>query len=333
MTAVDERLSGIIVFVQAVEAEGFTEAAGRLGITRSAVSKSIARLEQRLGVRLFQRTTRSQSLTSDGQIYYERCLRALAELEDAEAALDQGRREPTGRLRVSVPMMFGRHCVAPVLWAMAEKYSQLDIELSFSDRQVDLVNEGFDLAVRVGRLPDSPNLVARPLGVQRMAIWAAPAYLERTGRPLSIHDLSNHAGIVYGRPGFDTPWGLKSNGATTEVTVRSRLKMDDLQAITDAAIAGLGLAWLPCWMVHRHVQAGELERVLTGDFVSGHPIHAVWPKTRHLPSKTRALVDLLVEHMPVLLDTRSPKADYSVAADHSVANLIRTESDLMIAGQ
>ena len=305
MTAVDERLSGITVFVHAAEAEGFAEAAGRLGITRSAVSKSIARLEQRLGVRLFQRTTRSQSLTSDGQIYYERCRMALAELEDAEAALDQGRREPSGRLRVSVPTLFGRHCVAPVLWDMADKHPQLDIEISFSDSVVDLVNEGFDLAVRVGLLPDSPNLVARPLGKQRMAIWAAPAYLDRRGRPLSVHDLAKHVGIVYGRPGFNAPWGLKSNDTTTEVTVHSRLKMDDLQAIADAAIAGLGLAWLPCWMVHQHVQAGELERVLTTDFVSGHPIHAVWPKTRHLPSKMRALVDLLVEQIPMFLDTRS----------------------------
>lgn len=314
MTAVDERLSGITVFVHAVEAEGFAEAAGRLGITRSAVSKAIARLEKRLGVQLFQRTTRSQSLTSDGRIYYERCLRALAELEDAEAALDQGRREPKGRLRVSVPMMFGRHCVAPVLWAMAEKYPRLDIEISFSDRIVDLVNEGFDLAVRVGSLPDSPTLVARPLGVQRMAIWAAPSYFEKYGRPTSIEDLSRHVGIVYGRSGLDAPWKLRSNGTLTEVSVRSRLMMDDLQAITDAAIAGLGMAWLPCWMVYRHVQAGELERVLASDLARGHPIHAVWPKTRHLPSKTRALVDLLVEEMPTFLDAlKEPGVSDSIA--------------------
>src|SRR5262245_5403470 len=195
MSTVSERLNGVTVFVHAVEAGGFAEAANRLGVTRSAVSKAIARLEQRLGAQLFQRTTRTLSLTSDGEIYYERCRKALAELEDAEAALDEGRREPTGRLRVSMTTMFGRYCVAPALWALADKYPKLDIEMSFNDRIADLVDDGFDLAIRVGRLPDSPALVARPLGVQRMAIWASPGYLDRHGRPTQLDELRNHVGI------------------------------------------------------------------------------------------------------------------------------------------
>src|SRR5882724_11319726 len=149
-----ERLSGIAAFVQAVEAGSFAQAAERMQMTRSAVGKSIARLEERLGVRLFHRTTRRQSLTHDGQAYYERCVRVLAELE-------AGRREPSGRLRVSAPVIFGRRCVSPVLLSLARKYPGLAVDVSFSDRVVDLIEEGFDLAVRIGTLPDSGSLAAR----------------------------------------------------------------------------------------------------------------------------------------------------------------------------
>ena len=192
-----ERLQGIDAFVQAVEAGSFAQAAERMRLTRSAVGKSIARLERRLGVRLFHRTTRRQSLTEDGQAYYERCKRALAELEDAEAALDNGRREPSGRLRVSVPVLFGRHCVAPVLTRLARQYPRLEVEIAFSDRVVDLLEEGFDLAVRVGDLRDSSTLAARRLGTQHLAICAAPSYLDAHGWPRTIEELSHvmHRGI------------------------------------------------------------------------------------------------------------------------------------------
>ena len=152
--ATHDRLGGIEVFVQAAEAGSFALAADRLNLTRSAVGKSIARLEARLGARLFHRTTRQQSLTDAGQAYYDRCVRALAELHDAEAELDSGRRSPQGRLRVSAPLVFGRHCVAPVLRELALQYPQLQIDISFNDRVVDLIEEGYDLGIRIGPLPD-----------------------------------------------------------------------------------------------------------------------------------------------------------------------------------
>jgi DNA-binding transcriptional LysR family regulator len=172
-----EQLNGIATFVQAVESGSFALAAHRMRVTRSAVGKSIARLEHSLGVRLFHRTTRRLNLTEDGQVFYERCVRALAEIDAAEAALDNGRRAPVGRLRVSVPVLFGRHCVAPVLSKLAHQYGGLKVEISFSDRIVDLVEEGFDLAVRIGTLTDSASLAARRLGTERMGIYAAPSYL------------------------------------------------------------------------------------------------------------------------------------------------------------
>lgn len=291
----NERLSGISAFVQAVEAGSFAHAALRMNVTRSAVGKSIARLEQRLGVRLFQRTTRSQRLTSDGEAYYERCVRALAELDAADAALDSGRREPTGRLRVSCPVLFGRRCVAPVLVALANQHPRLSLEISFSDRVVDLVDEGFDLAVRIGDLADSDSLAARKLGIQRMGICAAPSYLAARGTPANPAELRGHVGIVYGRAGMQRAWRVRdTDGGIHEIHIEARLWFDDLQAIADAAIAGAGLAWLPCWMLAQYARAGELKLVMDSRRVVGTEIHAVWPQTRYLPSKTRAAIDALV---------------------------------------
>lgn len=294
-----DQLRGVSAFVEAVEAGSFALAAERMRLTRSAVGKSIAKLEQRLGVRLFHRTTRSQSLTEEGQAYYERCVRALAELDAGASALDSGKREPTGRLRVTVSVLFGRHCVAPVLLELGRRYLRLKIEMSFSDHVVDLVEEGYDLAVRIGNLPDSSTLVARRLGTQNMVICAAPSYLAAYGKPSDANELSTHVGIAYGRSGRVEPW-LVSDGAGGIIRpqVDSRLVFDDLQAIADAAVAGMGLAWLPCWLMAKHARAGELEIVMGCDSVLAADIHAVWPHSHYLPGKTRAAIDALVAEVP-----------------------------------
>jgi DNA-binding transcriptional LysR family regulator len=176
-----QRLQGIEEFVAAVEAGSFALAAQRLHVTRSAVAKSIARLEARLDTRLFQRTTRSQSLTQEGHGYYERCRRVLAELEAGEALADAARDTARGIVRVSLPAMLGRLKVGPLLIALAQRHPGLTLELGFTDRRVDLVEEGIDLALRSGELPDTTQLVARPVGVQWMVLCAAPAYLAERG--------------------------------------------------------------------------------------------------------------------------------------------------------
>lgn len=294
-----DRLNGISAFVEAAEAGSFALAAERMRLTRSAVGKSIARLEQRLGVRLFQRTTRSQSLTEDGQAYYERCVRALAELDAGALALDSGKGEPIGRLRVSVPVLFGRHCVAPVLLALGRRNPRLTIEISFNDQVVDLVEEGYDLAVRIGNVADSGTLVARRLGMQRMVICAAPSYLAEHGMPADVDELSGHVGIAYGRGGRIEPWRVRdSAGLVVKPQVDMRLVFDDLQAITDAAVAGLGLAWLPCWLMAKHAKAGELTMMMNCDRVLAAEICAVWPQSHYLPTKTRAAIDALVAEIP-----------------------------------
>lgn len=317
MSGLQDRLDGIAVFVQAAEAGSFALAGERLHLSRSAVGKAIARLEQRLGSRLFHRTTRRQRLTEDGQAFYERCVRALAELETAAAALDRGRAEPSGHLRVTMPVLFGRHCVAPALLALARAHPRLNLELSFSDRVTDLVDEGFDLAVRIGRLPDSGSLAARRLGTQRMAICAAPAYLAQHGRPRSADELATHSAIVYARGGHELPWQLRdADGRTLEPRLHSRLRLDDVQAIADAAIAGAGLAWLPCWLLARHLRTGELEVVLDCERVLATDIYAVWPQTQYLPAKTRAAIDALAAQVPALMGAaeRRPAPAAAIAA-------------------
>lgn len=301
-------LVGIEVFVHAVDAGSFSQAAERLHLTRSAVAKAIARLEQRLATRLFHRTTRTQSLTEDGQAFYERCVRALAELEAGEAALNSGRREPSGSLRITAPVLFGRYCVAPLLVELTNRHPRLGLEMSFDDRVVDVVDEGIDLAVRIGTLPDSSSLASRRLGTQRMAIWAAPAYLDKRGRPRDLDDLAGHTGIVYGRAGTDFPWRVQDRDrGVRELRIDSRIRLDDLEAIADAAVSGAGLAWLPCWLVARHVHAGELESVTDCGRVLSTEIHAVWPQTRYLPAKTRAAIDALAAGIPSIMD--GPRTD------------------------
>lgn len=298
----NDKLDGVATFVQVVDAGSFTLAAERLNLTRSAVGKVITRLEARLGVRLLHRTTRSQTLTEAGQAYYDRCVRALAELNAAEADLESERTEPRGRLRVSVPMAFGHHCVAPVLFELARKHAGLRIDISFTDRAVDLIEEGIDLAVRIGELHDSTSLAARRLGVQHLSIGAAPSYLARHRKKVDLNRLDAHAGIAYSRGGVVAPWRVRdSDGGVRELRFEPQLSLDDVQAIAGAGIAGFGLVQLPCWLLMRYVETGELAVVLERCGVRPQEIHAVWPQTRYLPLKTRCAIDALATGIPPMI--------------------------------
>lgn len=297
-----DTLKDIPVFVAAVEAGSFAQAAVRLHLSRSAVGKSIARLEERLEVRLFQRTTRSQSLTDSGALFYEHCLRALEEIRGAESLLETGKQQVRGRLRVAMPMLFGRQCIAPLLIELAQEHPGLELEMSFSDRVVDLVEEGFDMAVRNGALADSTVLAARKLGEHRMVLCAAPDYLMNHGQPQTITDLHQHSAINYLRAGRVLPWQLADNEGTPYTIVpRSSLNMDDLQAICDAALAGHGIAWLPCWMVRQDLQNRKLVPLFKQAADVRFPVHAVWQQTVHLPLRVRMAIDRLVSRLPAVM--------------------------------
>jgi DNA-binding transcriptional LysR family regulator len=299
---VSDRLSGVAVFVEAVEAGSFSDAAAKLNLSRSAVGKTIARLETRLGARLFHRTTRSRSLTEDGQAFYERCLRALDEIRVGEAMLDSGRREVAGRLRVSMPVLFGRRCVAPILAELARRHAKLELELNFTDRRVDLMEDGFDLAIRNGQLGDGSGLTARKLAQQRMTVCAAPAYIEAHGAPRTPEALRDYDAVAYGRSGRVSPWSFPVAGQPAiAIAPNARLRLDDLEAIADAAVAGMGLAWLPCWLIRDRVLAGELVRVLENWPGTFFDTHAVWLQTPRLPLRARIAVDTLAQALPRLM--------------------------------
>lgn len=300
-----DRFDGVQIFVDVVEAGGFAKAADRLSLTRSAVGKAIARLEDRLGVQLFNRTTRALCLTEDGHQYYERCIRAIEELQGGEALLESGRRDVVGRLRVSLPLLFGRHCVAPILRAFARQHPRLELELSFSDRQVDLIADGFDLAVRNGDLGQGPTLRARKLVSQRKVLCASAGYLAARGRPEGLDDLSEHDLLGYWRNGRALDWRLSdADGVLADVPVTSRLRFDDLEVIVDAVAEGMGLAWLPDWLIAARLEAGDLVEIWADRPSATMDSFAVWPATPYLPLRTRLAIDALVAELPRSLESR-----------------------------
>jgi DNA-binding transcriptional LysR family regulator len=294
-----DALNGVSVFVTAVEAGGFSAAAAKLHLSRSAVGKTISRMEARLGVRLFHRTTRTQSLTEDGQAYFEHCLRALEALRAGDQMLESGRKEASGRLRVSVPVLFGRRCVAPILTELARKHPKLELELNFTDQVVDLFEDRFDLAIRNGRPSEGAGLKTRILALQRMTVCASPRYIEQHGAPRTLDDLQRHHAVVYGRGGMVKSWAFPvEGGAPIEIAPPNRLRLDDLAAITDAVVDGFGLAWLPCWLIRDRVRAGKLVPLLLDSPRMIFETHALWPEAPHLPLRVRLAIDALAAALP-----------------------------------
>ncbi|RUY87843.1 LysR family transcriptional regulator, partial [Mesorhizobium sp. M7A.F.Ca.CA.003.01.2.1] len=255
-----DRLESMAVFVKAVDLGSFAAAAVALDLSGPMVGKHVRFLEERLGVRLLNRTTRRQSLTDFGRAYYERCRVVLAEAEAADALAAEQFSEPRGKLRVTMPAHFGRHCVTPVLLKLAHQYPMLELDLSLTDRLADLAEDGYDLAIRTGTLDDKVGVIARRVARQGMVVCAAPSYLRIHGEPQRIEDLADHQAIVYRRLGQVVhPWLFVREGQPTlEITPTGRLRLDDLDAIADAAADGMGLAWLPWWLVRDRIQAGAL---------------------------------------------------------------------------
>lgn len=294
-----DTFDGVQIFVEAVAAGSFARAAEHLSLSRSAVGKSVARLEERLGVRLFQRTTRTQSLTEDGQHFYEHCQRAVDELRTGEALLDSGRREVAGRLRISMPPLFGRHRAAPILLDYAKAHPKLELELSFNDRTIDIIAEGFDMGLRFGALGNGTSLRARRLITEHRVLCAAPAYLSARGSPEALADLAAHDTLIYARGDREYGWRLPdADGALVAVSIAARLRFDDIEVIADAARAGLGLCWLPHWLIQDSVQAGELVEIWPDRPCTTVDCYAVWPATRYLPLRSRLAIDVLAERLP-----------------------------------
>ncbi|RWD40350.1 MAG: LysR family transcriptional regulator [Mesorhizobium sp.] len=298
-----DRLTSMAVFVKAVDLGSFAAAAAALDLSGPMIGKHVRFLEERLGVRLINRTTRRQSLTDFGRAYYERCRLVLAEAEAADALAADQLSEPRGKLRVIMPVHFGRRCVAPILLQLAQRYPALELDLSFSDPIADLAEDGCDLAIRTGILEDQAGVIARRIARQRMVVCASPSYLEMHGWPRQLGDLGSHQAIIYRRSGrVVQPWLFpRGDQAAVEVMPVSRLRLDDLAAIADAAAAGMGLAWLPYWLVREHIQAGALLVLLPKQPGFLYDAYALWLQTPHLPLKVRLAVDALAAALPRLM--------------------------------
>ena len=286
---------GIREFVSAAQSLSFTAAALELGVTSSAVGKSVTRLEARLGVKLLHRTTRRLVLTAEGEAYLASCLRVMDELAETQGFLTTGQQAPVGRLRIDLPAAVGRRHILPTLIDMAVRYQQLDLSVSFSERLVDIVNEGVDLVVRIGVLKDDADIVARKLGSQSLLICATPAYLQAHGTPRAPDDLLHHDCIVGWRNGTRKTWMLKDEkGQTHEHEVRVKHEVGDGEMLLNLTLAGGGLAQLPTWLVQTPVEQGLLVPVLEAYAGAEMPINVIWPRTRYLQPKVRMVVDELL---------------------------------------
>ena len=285
----------MIVFAQVVDSRSFSAAAARLGLSKSAVSKQIAKLEDRLGARLLNRTTRTLSPTDAGQDFYERCIRVAREVEEAERAITHLSAEPRGLLRLNAPASFGREYLAPLVPEMLARWPELRIEALFEDRFVDVVAEGFDLVIRITRLQDS-SLVARRIASCRRLVCAAPSYLARRGVPRTPAELLQHDCILYSYATDQNEWEFVGpDGRLETVRVDGRLRANNAEVTLAALRAGAGLALSPDFIVGPDIAAGRLVPLLTGYENPFGAIYAVWPHNRNLAPKVRAVVDFLVE--------------------------------------
>ncbi|OAD12997.1 LysR family transcriptional regulator [Achromobacter insolitus] len=298
-----ERLKGIEAFVCVADAGSFTAAADRLSLTASAVGKSVARLEARLRTRLFERSTRRLALTDAGRAYYRTCVRVLAELQDAEAVLAAERQEPAGRLRVDLPATFGRRVALPLLLQFAQRHPQLRPQVSFTDRFVDLADEGIDVAVRIGGPQRwAPGLGHRYLGSERVVFCASPQYLARRGVPQTADDLMRHDAVAYGRPdGEPASWRIvQGAGPVSLRPIEGVMVLDSAEAQVDAVVAGLGIAQLATWLAADALRDGRVVEVLPQLATEGLPLYLLWPLSKQLLPKVDAVLEMLGESLRIV---------------------------------
>ncbi len=286
-------VNAMLVFARVVEENSFSGAARRLGQSKSTVSKQVAQLEDAVGARLLQRTTRRLALTDAGAAFYERCARIAAEVEDAEATVSQLQTQPRGRLRVSGPLSFGVRYLGPMIAEFVGKYKELNIDLDLSDRRVDLLEEGFDVAVRIGRLGDS-SLIARKLCPIRLHVVVAQAYLDVHGRPSHPSELSQHNCLQYTYSSVGQTWTFALPEGPLAVHTHGDLRSNNGDVVLAAVKAGLGIAVTPDFMCGPSIRSGELLTLFDEFSEPGSYLSAVYPHGRHLSTKVRLFVDALV---------------------------------------
>jgi DNA-binding transcriptional LysR family regulator len=282
----------ISTFVEVVSKGSLSAAARAEGIAPAMIGRRLDALESRLGVKLLQRTTRKLALTNEGAAFLEDCQRILAELEEAETAVAERSAHATGHLMISAPAGFGRQHVAPLIPSFLAEHRDVSVTLNMSDRVVDIVGEGIDVAIRIASLSDS-NLVSVKLADNERVVVAAPSYLKRHGEPKSLAELAKHNCLAISSEGSQRGWTFRENGKNIVLKVNGNMASNDGQVLHDWALAGKGLAWRSMWEVGSEIEAGKLQTVLNEHSAPGNDIYAVFAQRRHLPLRIRAFVDFL----------------------------------------
>ncbi|AZF32154.1 Transcriptional regulator, LysR family [Pseudomonas sp. R4-35-07] len=295
-----DRLTGLIAFARTASLGSYTAAARDLSVSPSAVSKSVQRLEEHLGLRLFSRTTRSLTLTPEGRELYERALRVIREIEDIEQTAVASRGEPSGTLKVTAPLPIGVNILAPALPAFRERYPKLAVDLRLGDQFADIIEQGIDVAIRVGNLADS-RLVSKPLGPHRICTFASPGYLARKGKPRNIDDLVNHDCINfrYQSSGQALRWPFQVGERVVEITPDATMTIDVSDAVAMTLAAGGGIGISPTYVAAPYVLRGELVPVFPEYAVDRFVITALWPESRRGNPNVKVFVDFLQEVFPV----------------------------------
>lgn len=285
-------ISALRVFVAVAEAGSFVAGGKAMGLTRSAAGKALARLEAYLETRLFQRTTRRLSLTAEGHEFYHRCCKLLEDIEEAEASIRQISPLPKGLLRLTVSEGYGKMVILPYIQAFLQSSPGISIEVSFSDRVVDLVEEGFDLALRVGNGATSHQYITQVIDRTWPQLFVSPEYLKQWGRPESLADLKDHRRLVYGLGSASTAWTLidKERGQIT-LNDRNYVRFDSGDAIRTAAIIGLGIGFLPSFMIDKDISEGRLIQILADTRGEEVAIHVIYPNRKHLSLRVRTFID------------------------------------------
>ncbi len=284
------------VYVAVVDGGSFAAAADKLDISRAMASKQIQKLEEHLGTRLLNRTTRRLSLTETGREFYQRSTQIMDDVEEAEQIAGQMTRRPQGVLRVTIPLSYGQHRLAAIIGAYTQVYPQVQLDISLSDRKVDLIEDGFDLAIRIGALPQS-DLIARKIGGVRSIVCAAPAYLNRHGAPQTPADLAHHACLGYTLSGTGTAWRLEGPDGPLTIPISGPIRADNGDIIRLAALGGAGILFQPHFIVDDDIREGRLVRVLPEWQSAELGIYAVYPSRKHLSAKVRTFVDFLAAEL------------------------------------
>jgi DNA-binding transcriptional LysR family regulator len=291
-----DSLNGIAFFVQTAETRSFSEAGRNLGVSSSAVGKSVSRLEDRLGVRLFHRSTRCITLTAEGALFLERCRCILSEVEAAELELSETQQAPKGRLRISLPLVSS--LVMPVLISFMKQYPEVELDVDFTDRLVDIIEEGFDAVIRTGEPSDS-RLMARRLGTYHLKLIGSPAYFAERGIPHEPMDLEGHVCLQHRFPstGRYEAWPLLHKGTPAPPVLSQTIVFNTSEVLVDVAKAGLGIACLPDFMVHEALEKEELVSVLDDHIEHTGCFNILWPSSRHMAPKLRVFIDFVSEHL------------------------------------